>query len=772
MRFDCAQQRLIELDMRREMLDTRYKSIIMKNTLLIFFLFPLFVFSQEKISGTITENSNNKEVPLGGANVYWLNTSVGSVTDFDGNFEIPYKPEYKKLVISFIGYKTDTINVDRIKRIKHSISPKSDLDEVTVTSRQKASSRSFLQQQNVINVSSSELLKAACCNLAESFETNPSIDVNFADAVSGTKHIKMLGLNSPYILMTIENVPSIRGASQVYGLSFIPGTWVESIQITKGAGSVVNGYESIAGQINAELQKPLSDDRLFVNAYGSGDGRFELNTHLNTKVTDRWSTGLYIHGNMREMEFDKNDDSFLDAPLGQQVNVMNRWQYTDQENGYVGFLNLRYLNDEKQMGQTFFNPKTDRGTTNAWGSEIKTQRVDVSGKFGFVNPDLPWRTGGLQLAYSHHDQESYFGLNDYNIQHNSLYANLMYNSIIGDSRHKIKTGLSATYDSYDELVLTENFNRTENSAGAFFEYNFDNLGDLNFSAGIRADVHNTLGTFLTPRFHLRYTPWEKSAFRISAGRGKRSANIFAENQQFFATSRTLNILGNGGKIYGLDPEIAWNYGISYMQGFNLFGRKGDVTFDFYRTDFENQIVVDWENPYEMNFYNLEGKSYSNNFQVEVNYNVFRQFDLRMAYKYYDVETTYISGKKQTPLTPNHRFFMNGSYETHVGSKGGNWKFDATYNYVGEQRFASTESYLNTIGLSEFSPNISTLNLQVTKVFSSLFELYVGGENVTNVKQSNPVVGSDNPFGSSFDTTYVYGPIFGSSYYAGLRYRIN
>ena len=740
----------------------------MKNLLYILFIFPLCVFSQEKITGTITENINNEEVPLGGANVYWLNTQVGAVTDFDGNFELNYKPEYKKLVISFVGYKTDTISVNFAKRITHSLTSTANLDEVTVTARQKATSRSFIQATNTLNVSSAELLKAACCNLAESFETNPSIDVNFADAISGTRQIKMLGLTSPYILITTENVPSIRGASQAYGLSFIPGTWVESIQITKGAGSVTNGFESIAGQINAELQKPTTDDKLFVNAYGAGNGRFELNTHLNTKVTDRWSTGLYIHGNLRETEFDKNDDSFLDAPLMQQVNVMNRWQYTDTENGYVGFFNVRYLNDEKQTGQTFFNPDTDRGTTNAWGSEIKTQRFDVSGKFGYVNPDIPWRTGGLQLAYSHHDQESYFGLNNYNIQHNSLYGNFLYNTIISDSRHKIKTGLSATYDGYDELVLTENYNRVENSVGAFFEYNFDNLGDLNFSAGIRADVHNRLGTFLTPRFHLRYTPWDKSAFRVSAGRGKRSANIFTENQSLFATSRSLNILGNGGKIYGLDPEIAWNYGFSYLQGFNLFSRKADITFDFYRTDFVNQIVVDWENPNEINFYNLEGESFSNNFQVEFNYNPFTHFDMRLAYKYYDVETTYLSGKKQTPLTPNHRFFANASYETGQGANGGNWKFDATFNYLGEQRFASTESYLNTIGLSEFSPSVSTLNAQITKVFSTNFEIYVGGENITNVTQENPIVGTDNPFGTTFDTTYVYGPIFGSSYYAGLR----
>lgn len=739
---------------------------------ILLFTVSVFGFSQEKLTGIITEIVDDKEVPLGGANVFWLDTSIGAVTDFDGNFEIDYSPDYKKLVVSYVGYKTDTLTVNSAKHIKHSLVSTANLDEVTVTARQKATARSFIEPANVLNVSSEELLKAACCNLAESFETNPSIDVNFADAISGTRQIKMLGLTSPYILITTENIPSIRGASQAYGLSFTPGTWVESIQITKGAGSVTNGFESIAGQINAELQKPSMDDKLFVNAYGAGNGRLELNTHLNTKVGEKWNTGLYIHGNMRETEFDKNDDSFLDAPLMKQVNVMNRWQYTDTERGYVGFFNIRYLNDEKQTGQVNFDKEIDRGTTNAWGSQINTERFDVSSKFGFVNPDLPWRTGGIQLAYSHHNQESYFGLNDYNITHNSLYANFQYNSIIGDSRHKIKMGISAAYDSYKELVITQDFNRIENSGGAFVEYNFDNLGNLNFTAGLRGDIHNRLGAFITPRFHLRYTPWERSAFRVSAGRGKRSANIFAENQQFFASSREFNILNNDGKIYGLDPEIAWNYGVSYMQGFNLFGRGGDITVDFYRTDFENQIVVDRETPNEINFYNLEGESFSNNYQVELNYNPFQRFDMRLAYKYYDVETTYLSGKKQNALTPNHRFFVNTAYETFPTAKGGHWKFDATYNYLGEQRFAGTKSYLNTIGLSEFSPSVSTLNAQVTKVFSSNFEIYVGGENITNVKQDNPIVGSDNPFGSNFDTTYVYGPIFGSSYYAGIRYRLN
>ncbi len=731
------------------------------------------MFSQETIEGIITEKvDGNKMFPLAGANVFWLDTSIGAVTDIDGKFSIPYEPSYTKLVISYVGFKTDTITITKPKYIKHLLEATGDLDQIVLTARKRATSRSYMSAQNIMTISSDELLKAACCNLSESFETNPSIDVNFSDAVTGTRQIKMLGLTSKYILITTENIPSIRGASQAYGLSFIPGTWVESIQITKGAGSVVNGFESIAGQINAELQKPSKDDKFFLNLYGASSQRLELNTHFNTKVSDKWSTGLYVHGNTHQEKHDVNDDGFLDMPLYNQINVMNRWQYTNPEKGFVSFINVRYLNDAKQSGQVDFNPDTDRLTTNAWGSEIDTERFEVSAKLGYVNPEIPWQSMGVQFAFSSHNQESYFGLNQYNINHNSVYSNVIYNSIISDSRHKIKTGLGFTYDHYDEFALGNDFERSERSAGAFFEYAYDDLDKLTITAGLRFDTHNLLGEFVTPRLHARYTPWEKSAFRASIGRGKRSANIFAENQNIFATSRSINILNTSGNIYGLDPEIAWNYGVSYLQGFNLFGRKADVTFDFYRTDFENQVVIDWENPQEVNFYNLEGDSYANSFQVELNYNVFERFDFRTAYKYYDVQTTYASGKVAKPLIPKHRFFANASYET--GIKEGqtsHWKFDVTYNWLSEQRFSSTLSNPIEYRLPEQSPTVGTLNVQVTKVFSPKFEVYLGGENITNVRQNNPILGADHPFGSNFDTTFVYGPIFGSMYYAGLRFKI-
>ena len=739
----------------------------------LFLFLPLFIFSQETLTGMIMDKNNPKDnLGVYGANVFWLNTSVGATTDEKGWFKIPYNKNYKKLIVSYVGYKTDTLTISDLEPIHHFITLENELEEVTLKSKKKATQRSFIQTKNVFTVNSEELLKAACCNLAESFETNPSIDVNFSDALTGTRQIQMLGLKSPYLLITQENIPSIRGAGQVFGLTFTPGTWVESIQITKGAGSVINGYESISGQINAELVKPLTDNRIFLNAYGSLGGRYELNSHLNHKISDKWQTGIYIHGNYRNKKFDRNKDGFLDNPLISQVNVMNRWQYLDAEKGWVSFINVRFMDDSKQTGQNNFDPLIDKGRPEVWGGEIDTKRFDSSLKLGYVFPQLPFQSFGFQFSYSNHDQDSYFGLKTYDINHQSVYSNLLFNSIIGDTRSKFTTGLNFTYDIYDEFVNSINFSRKEKSFGGFFEYAYDNSDNFSFTSGVRIDTHNLLGTYITPRLHIRYVPWEKGVLRASIGQGRKSANVFAENQQLFASSRQIDIQSSGGKIYGLDPEVAWNYGLSYLQGFNLFNRKGDITFDYYRTHFQNQVVVDWENPQRISFYNLDGESYANSFQTEINYFINDNLNLRLAYKYYDIQTDYASGKLSKPLTPNHRLFANISYETKKLDDIKQWKFDLTYNFIGEQRLPDTSTNPVEYQFEEYSNSYSLLNTQITKVFSEKFEMYFGVENLTDLKQKNPILASDDPFGDSFDSTIIYAPIFGRMLYSGLRFKIN
>lgn len=651
------------------------------------------------------------------------------------------------------------------------------LQAVKIEAQRKKIQKSLLKTTNTTVLSSKELLKAACCNLAESFETNPSIDVNFSDALTGTKQIKMLGLTSPYLLIAEENIPSVRGASQAYGLSFTPGTWVESIQITKGAGSVINGFESISGQINTELIKPIKDIPFFLNIYGSTDARFEINTHLNKKISDKLATSLFIHGNNRLSKNDMNNDGFLDNPLGNQVNILNRWQYTNAEKGWVSFLNFRYMNDKKQAGQLDFNPKTDKFTTNFWGSEINTQRFDFSSKIGYVWPEMPFQSIGFQNAYNSHNQESYFGFREYNIKQDSFYSNLIFNSIISNTLNKFSTGLNFTSDQYKEFVNTNDYSRKDNSFGAFFEYTYDNTDNFSIILGGRLDYQNRMGVFATPRLHARYNPWKDAVLRFSAGRGKRLANIFAENQQLFGSSRNFNISNSSsveklGGAYGLNPEIAWNYGFGFLQKFPIFNMNSDFSIDFYRTDFQNQVVVDlFQAAQQVDFYNLNGKSFANSLQLEFNLEIIKHLNLRTSYKFYDNKTDYNSGNFQRPLQAQNRFFANLEFETHIKEKGQQWKFDYTFNWIGKQQLPVTTSNPIQDQLSFFSPSFSLMNAQITKTFTSAFEIYIGAENFGNYTQKKAILGADNPFGTSFDSSILYAPVFGQMYYAGLRFKV-
>ena len=739
-------------------------------------LLPLTAFAQQFSKGTVVDEAN---LPLMGAEVYWNGTQIGVSTDDNGTFTLKHTENSNTLVISYIGYKTKTVKVTNSEALHIQLEPQSALEEVVVTQKRANTMKSQWQVANLHTMSSGELLKAACCNLSESFSTNPSIDVNFSDAVTGNKQIKMLGLTSPYILMAEENIPAMRGASQAYGLSFVPGTWIESIQITKGAGSVINGYESISGQINYEIEKPINARPFFLNLYTSEDSRYELNAHTKVKLSDKWATSLLAHGNVRQRKSDHNHDGFIDNPIGNQINLLNRWQYSNAEKGWVSFLNLNYMKDERQAGQIDYNPLTDKGTTNAWGSEVNSERFTLSNKTGYVFPDTPYKSIGLQNSFQSHRQDSYFGLNSYDIHQKSWYGNLIYNSIIGNTQHKFATGLSGTYDDYNEQLTTSalagDFSRIDRSVGAFFEYTYDNSSNFSFVAGVRADSHNNLGNFITPRFHLRYNPWKEATFRLSAGRGKRAANVIAENQQLLASSRQLHIIGgDGGKLYGLNPEIAWNYGASFLQTFKIWGKNAELSVDFYRTHFDNQVVVDLDHsPQQALFYNLDGKSFANSLQAEVSITPAKGLDFKAAYKYYDVQTQFTKGQLEKTLTPKHRWFANVAYETPDthDNKHSQWKFDVTFNWLGEQRLPTTATNPLPYRLSDYAPSFATLNAQITRVFSKTFEVYVGGENITNYKQANGILAADAPFGAYFDSTMQYAPAFGQMYYAGLRFKL-
>jgi outer membrane receptor for ferrienterochelin and colicin len=617
-------------------------------------------------------------------------------------------------------------------------------------------------------MSERELYKAACCNLSESFETNPSVDVSYNDAVTGSKQIQLLGLSGNYTQLTVENLPGPRGIATSLGLNSIAGTWVESIQLTKGIGSVANGYESIAGQINVELKKPENSERLYANAHINDFGKTDFNLNISQKLGKNWSTGLLLHDDfLSNRQLDFNKDGFRDLPTGNQFSAINRWKY-DNGKGFLTQFGIKALNDTRTGGEIAFKPSADKYTTNHYGLGINTKRYEAFAKIGYVFPEKKYKSIGLQLSGFDHRQDSYFGLTNYNAWQQNFYANLIYQSIIGTTIHKFRTGVSFLYDRYNENLKSLQYGRREIVPGAFFEYTFTPSEKLSIVAGLRGDHNSLFGFFLTPRLHVRYEPVPGTTIRLSAGRGQRTANIFAENTGVFASSRQIYIItSNAGKAYGLDAEVAWNKGISIDQKLRLFQRDALLSIDFFRNDFTNQVVVDLEDPGEIRFYNLQGKSYSNSLQAELHVEPLKKLELRLAYRYFDVKTTYNGKLLQRPLTATNRAFSNLAYTIN------GWKFDYTINYNSRKRIPGTASNPAQYQRVNYSPSYFLMNSQVSKTIGKKhpMDFYIGVENLTNYFQKDVIIAADQPFSQYFDASIVWGAITGRMFYLGWRYKI-
>lgn len=642
------------------------------------------------------------------------------------------------------------------------------LKDVSVSSSKASRYINTIGAVRTETITQKELLKAACCNLSESFETNPSVDVSYNDAVTGSKQIQLLGLAGIYTQLTVENLPGPRGLATPLGLKSIPGTWVESIQLSKGTGSVANGFESIAGQINVELKKPVTAERLYANVYANDFGKTDLNLNLSQKVGNKLSTILLLHDaffNNKKLDF--NNDGFRDQPTGNLFTAANIWNYNNNK-GLMSEFGLKYLDDNKTGGQLNYDPSKDKLTTNNYGVEINTTRAEAFGKIGYVFPQKNYQSIGLQLSAFQHKQDSYFGLTTYNGKQQNVYANLIYQSIISSTTHKFRTGVSLLRDKYDEVFNTSSYKRTETVPGAFFEYTFSPSTKFDVVAGIREDHNSLNGWFTSPRLNVRYEPVKGTTIRVSAGRGQRTANIFAENNGVFVSSRQVQIIAsNAHGAYGLSPEASWNKGISVDQKFKLFNRSASLGLDFFRNDFINQVVVDVEDPRQIKFYNLTGRSYSNSLQSELAFTPIKQLDVKLAYRLFDVKTTYGTQLLQKPLTAQNRAFANLAYETN------GWKFDYTITYSGQKRLPNTENNPAHYQRASYSPAFTTMNAQVSKTFgkNSPIDVYIGGENLTNYFQKNAIIAASEPFSPYFDASMIWAPISGRMFYAGIRLKV-
>jgi len=755
----------------------------------------------QAISGEVTARDEHGHIEgLPGVNLHWAGTTTGTSTDASGKFRLSRKGiTDQKLIASFLGYKTDTIDVKGLSHIEITMTETTnELETVEVKGNIGGTFISQIDPHKVQVITGKELKRAACCNLSESFETSSSVDVMYADAISGAKQIQMLGLSGVYSQIISENVPLLRGLGATFGLGYIPGPWMEAISVSKGASSVMNGYESTTGLINVEYKKPADSEKLYLNVFGNQHGRLEANFNAGTKLNDRLSTMVLGHASTFQSPFDKNGDQFMDIPKITTYNFINRWDYEIPGKYDSRFL-VKYLDETRTGGYMDFNPDTYApeiekisNLTETYGFQLKTKRLESFWKNGIILSDH--RSVAVIVSGIYHSQEGFFGVNKYEGTQKSLYGNLIYqDAIAGNDNHRITTGLSFIYDNYDEDYFRRDFtylyqevgmtdivapndtlftvtdfadttyvmDRKEIVPGAYLEYNWTPVENLTLIGGIRADHHNKYGLFFTPRFHLRYKVLPTTSLRASAGKGYRTANLFAENFSIMASQRIIHIETN------LKQEEAWNFGINLTHDFKLFGREAQVDIEAYRTNFINQVITDLDSlPSAVFFYNLDGKSFANSYMAQITFLPVERLSVLAALRVSDVKTTINNQLRQKPMVNRYKGIISLNYAT----KFEKWKFDLTTQFNGKARIPDTQKMPVALQRGEFSPSYIQLLAQVTRKFK-MFEVYLGGENLTNFTQKDPVTEAFAPYHTHFDTSMVWGPLVGATVYAGFRYTL-
>jgi len=730
-----------------------------------------------KIKGTVTYQNNDKTEPLAGAFVHWQGIAGGVFTNDSGKFVIEHHHGPPILIASFASFKSDTIEImDLEKPVVFTLQEDNELSGAVVIAKRIGYGLSKLDPRTTVLLGEREFQKAACCNLSESFENAPAIDVSFSDAVTGTKQIKMLGLDGFYTLIGREYMPSVRTLNSYYGLSHIPAAWVDGIQITKGAGSVVNGYESIAGQINIEMKKPFGKEKFLLDQFVGSGGRAETDLMYVKDINKYVATSILARYGVRGLENDRNKDGFLDMPTGRDFKVMNRWQFYT-EGGLEGTANVSFHDNKQEAGQTaFYN-----GDNTAYGIGIDSRVIDAFAKLGYARKNRELSSFGSQYNFNHSEMTSIYGSDAnntvYDAHTDQAYVNLLYESYIGNSFHQYQTGISFLYDNVRETYDGFRFEREEAVPGVFFEYTYKPKETFSLVGGIRADYNSIYGLSITPRFHGKYRfNKDKTSIRMSAGMGRRTSNPLAQNQYLFASGRQFNFIFTDPSLaYGLEQEVAINSGISFEHEFRLTYMPATIGLDYFTTTFLQEVVVDRETAGEVSFYNMNNGTRANSVQVQLDLTPARRTEIRLASRMFDVQSTYrnVDGTTRTlakPFISRHRAFINVTQRTRS-----DWQFSTTATWFGPQRVAG--QFDTIIGQSGLyirpinSPDFFNWNAQVSKTFKKKFEVYVGGENILNFRQENPIQEAANPFDQNFDAGLVWGPIFGRMIYGGFRLRI-
>lgn len=746
------------------------KKIINKKYFYTFLLICIFLILLDKtpaqnLKGQVKGQLNKENItPIQSAKIRWLGGSGGTLSNQNGEFEIRIPPTTLKFEVSALGFKTDTIKIEPKQfTIEVILKPDLKLEEVIVTSELPSK---IINKANVISselITQKGLRKAACCNLSESFETNASVDVNYTDAITGAKKIMLLGLSGEYSQILTEKVQNYNGLITSYGLGYVPGTWINSIQISKGSSSVTTGYQSMVGQINVEYKKPEDLEQPLLNIYANSIGRYELNYDFSNKISEEIFVGNFIHLSTLQNNIDGNNDGFLDFNKGYQFNYLNKWKI--QKNDYEMQIGAKIIFDEKNGGQ--FEEQKNQKLFEIFNN---TKRVELWSKTGIFLSEKNNSSIGIINFISHHNQNVILGNRNWNAEQNTFNLNVLYDTDLVNENQKITSGFSFLYDNFIEDFSSLNqidtiMKRTELVPGVFMEYTNKLIENLVIIGGIRNDFHNLYGNLLTPRLHFNYKFNEETYLKGSIGKGFRVPNVIADNLGMIANNRIISFEKN------IKIEESINYGLNFLTEFEIFNKEININIDFFRTEFNNKLIVDMDAGTNLiKFYNLIGKAYSNSMQIELTFELFKRFNVNTAYRINDVRSTINGVLDLVPMVNRSKTFINLEYTTELND----WNFDYTLNINGGGRLPHTKSNPIEFQKPENYSSFVIMNAQVGyNIYDWGLDTYLGVENITNLIQSNPIIDPNNPFKSDgyFDAAIVYAPVYGRIIYFGLRYNL-
>jgi outer membrane receptor for ferrienterochelin and colicins len=738
-----------------------------KYVFIIGLLFP-FGISAQNILGKVT---NNKKEPIIGAWIYWLGTAIGETTNNQGAFEISATNiSNKKLIASYVGRSSDTIEIINQTFVEFHLQETKTLNEVVVQGQRDGVIISDINPIKTEQITQTELKKSACCDLAGCFETQTTVQPQTTNVITNSKELRILGLSGVYNQVLIDGFPLIQGLSYTYGISTIPGTLVDNIYISKGANSVLQGYESISGQINVETKDPDKTDSLLLNVYVNNFMEKHFNANYAFKKNN-WSNLTTFHTVQSANKIDRDNDKFLDLPLLTRYMISNKWKYGNENDwGWNSQIGFRFFNEKRIGGQTFFNPERDKGSNSVYGQSVHINQPEIWTKTGYRINDN--HNIVLFASSFHQQQNSFFGTVKYNAQQTNFYGNIQYE--LSYAEHELKTGISYRYLNLNEdIAFTDtllqrtyagNYKRLENIPGIFAENTMRFFNDkLTWIVGVRGDQHNQFGFQFTPRTLLKYDIAQKTIVRANIGTGWRTVNLFSENIGLLVSSRDIIFAEQ------LQPEKALNFGVNLTQKFETKNNNlsGFFSVDYYRTEFQNQIFPDYDSdPTKAIIKNFTGTSVSNGFQAELYLKFYKRVEFKTGYNFLDVYREIGETKQLLPFNPMHKFITTFSYKPLTNK----FHFDMNVHWFGEQRLPDTKTNPIEFQRPDFSKPYTTLNAQFTYNFKK-FEVYAGCENIFDFRQKQPIISWQDPFSPYFDTSSVWGPTRGREIYVGVRFKL-